>query len=180
MSKITSPILLDTTGQDINETLKGIKEVLLSQNTLIDDTTTAADRVWSSKKITEALTIKKTFSGSTVICEPIAATPIIVESTVEIGDLLLTQTNGTNTIERRIYVPAAGRYNWTTGLLVLEDGNRTHLSAHSIKALSGINTFTISNGSMDVTCRIIGTSSGETPETPTWDVIYGGGAAEEA
>ena len=40
MSKITSPILLDSTGQDIHDTLVGIQEALLAQKTCIDDNVT--------------------------------------------------------------------------------------------------------------------------------------------
>ena len=69
MSKITSPILLDTTGQEINDTLKGIQDVLLAQNTLINDETTAANRVWSSKKITEALTTTETSADYNQNCK---------------------------------------------------------------------------------------------------------------
>lgn len=177
MSQITSPILLDTTGQDINVTLQGIQEALLASNTLIDDTITANNRVWSSKKLTEALTVTETDSGSTVICSPIAATPVIIECDVEAPTtLVLTQSSDAKTLERSVVIPAAGHFNWSTGNLELSDGSVASLVGNSIMALNGINTFTINIGSMTVTYRTIGTSSST---EPTWDVIFGGSAAEE-
>lgn len=177
MSLVTSPILLDSTGQDINETLKGIQDALLAANTLIDDESTAENRVWSSKKITDALTVIQTDTGNTVICSPIAATPIIVSGYVEEGNLTLTQSNGTSSIERQVYVPATGHFTWTTGALKLENGETAILAAHAIKALKGTNTFTISAGTIDVKYHTIGTGTGSS--APAWDVIFGGSAAEE-
>ena len=177
MSTITAPILLDSTGQDINKTLQGIQEAILAQNTLIDDNTTAANRVWSSKKITDALTVTETASGSTVVCSPIAATPIVVECDVlEPTTLTLKQSTAAKTIERSVVIPVAGHFNWSTGNLELADGTVVSLVGNSIMALNGTNTFTINVGSMTVTYRTIGTSSSS---DPSWDVISGGSAAEE-
>ena len=177
MSTVTAPILLNSTGQDINKTLQGIQEALLAQNTLIDDNTTGANRVWSSKKITDALTATKTDSGNPVICSPIAATPVIIECDVlEPTTLTLTQSTSTKTIERSVVIPVAGHFNWATGNLELSDGTIVSLVGNSIMALSGTNTFTINVGSMTVTYRTIGTGSSS---DPSWDVISGGSAAEE-
>lgn len=177
MSKITSPILLDTTGQEINDTLKGIQDVLLAQNTLIDDNITATNRVWSSKKITEALTVSESQTGSVVICNPIAATPVIITGDVEADTtIILTQTNGTKTLERSVYIPVAGHFNWATGNLELESGEIVGLVGHSIVALTGTNTFSINTGVITVKYHVIGTTSAE---APSWDVIYGGSATEE-
>ena len=67
MSKITSPILLDSTGQDINNTLKGIHDALKAANTLIDDNSVSSDRIWSSQKIIEALTIDAVENGTNFV-----------------------------------------------------------------------------------------------------------------
>lgn len=182
MSKITSPILLDTTGQNINETLQGIQYALQCKNTVIDDTITSDTTTWSSKKIAEALTTTAIEHGATVTFTPIAATPIIVAGNVEAGTLTLVQTNSTQTIERSVYIPVAGHFTWTTGeLIVAENGEVARLAANSIKALPGTNTLTISAGTMDVKYRTIGTSGGSDDGSCdcSWDIISGGSAAEE-
>jgi hypothetical protein len=148
----------------------------MASNTLIDDETTAANRVWSSQKITETLTVPETTSGATVVCKPVASTPIVVSGNVEEGTITLMQSNGTSSIERSVYIPVAGHFTWTTGALRLPNGETAILAAYAIKALEGTNTFTVDVGSIDVTYRTIGTSS---VETPSWDVISGGSAAEE-
>lgn len=178
MSKITSPILLDSTGQDIRGTLVGIQEALLAQNAFIDDNTTAADRVWSSKKIMESLTSIETSTGSSIIFSPVAATPITVETDVMApGTLVLTHTNGTNSIEYECYIPAAGHFNWCTGELAVADGNTAKLAGHSIKAMKGTNTLAINVGTISASYRVVGVGSGGT--APSWDVIHGGSAAAE-
>lgn len=178
MSKITSPILLDSTGQNMNETLVGIRSALMSQNALIDDSTTTTLHTWSSQKITEALTVTKTESGSTVTCKPIAATHVIVETVVaNPGMLELTQTMGEYVKTYSVYVPAPGRFNFNTGILTLNDGNVANLVGTTILALDGTNTFTLNSGSMDVSYRAMGV--GEGGSSTTWDVIFGGFAAEE-
>ena len=182
MSKITSPILLDATGQNINETLQGIQYALKCRNTIIDDTTTCDTTTWSSKKIAEVLTVTAIESGSTVTINPIAATPLVVAGYVEAGTLNLTQTNGTQTIERSVYIPVAGHFTWTTGeLIVAENGEIARLAANSIKALPGTNTLTISAGTMDVKYRTLSTGSGSDGGSCdcSWDIISGGSAAEE-
>ena len=176
MSKITSPILLDTTGQEINDTLKGIQDVLLAQNTLINDETTAANRVWSSKKITEALTTTETSSGTSIICTPIAATPVEISGNV-VADttIVLTQTNGEKTLTREVYIPVDGFFNWSTGNLETTSGQVVGLMGHSILALKGTNTFSISVGTITAKYHIIGSSNAS---APSWDVIHGGNAKE--
>ena len=49
MSKVTNPILLDSTGQDINATLRSIQYALQCRNTIIDDEITSDTSTWSSK-----------------------------------------------------------------------------------------------------------------------------------
>lgn len=177
MSKITSPILLDSTGQDIHGTLRGIQEALLAQNAFIDDSTTAANRVWSSKKIMESLTTKENSSGSSIVFHPIAATPINVEMDVtEAETYVLTHTNGEHTNVYEIYIPVTGHFNWNTGVLTLNNKKKVTFVGNKIDALEGINTLSINIGSITATYRVIGTSSG-TGES--WDVIHGGSATEE-
>ena len=181
MSKITSPILLDSTGQDINATLESIKCALMERNTLIDDTITSDTRVWSSKKIVEALTTTKSATGSTINIAPIAATPIVIITKVqEQTTLIITHTNGTKTLEYSIVVPAAGTLNWVTGELELVNGTVASLVGHSIMALKGTNTFSINKGTMELKYRTIaiGESGGNSCDC-SWDVISGGSAAEE-
>ena len=178
MSKITSPILLDSTGQDIRSTLAGIQEALIAQNAFIDDNTTAADRVWSSKKIMESLTVEETSEGSTIDFKPVAATPIIVEMDVaEAASLILTQSNSERSLEREIYVPVPGRFNWGTGVLQLANGKTVELVGHPITALPGNNTLSVNVGQIKATYRVIGAGSGGT--VTSWDVIHGGNATEE-
>ena len=83
MSKITSPILLDSTGQETNKILSQISDSLLAANTLIDDDVTATNRVWSSSKIVKALTVEETVEGTnSVAFKAIAATPLDIETTI--------------------------------------------------------------------------------------------------
>jgi hypothetical protein len=67
MSKITSPILLDSTGQETNKILAQISDSLLAANTLIDDNSVSNDRVWSSQKIIDALTIDAVENGTNFV-----------------------------------------------------------------------------------------------------------------
>ena len=67
MSKITSPILLDSTGQETNKILSQISDSLLAANTLIDDASVSNDRVWSSQKIIDALTIDAVENGTNFV-----------------------------------------------------------------------------------------------------------------
>lgn len=175
MSKITSPILLDSTGQDIRGTLMGIQEALLAQNAFIDDNTTAVNRVWSSKKIMESLTTKETSNGTSIVFKPVAATPIVVETDVtEAASLILTHTNGEKTIEHEVYIPVPGHFNWGTGVLELDNGKQVPLVGNNIVALQGVNTLSINVGTLTATYRVIGASSGT---ATSWDVIHGGSAA---
>ena len=177
MSKITSPILLDSTGQDIRGTLVGIQEALLAQNAFIDDNTTATNRVWSSKKIMESLTTKETSSGSSLVFKPVAATPITVETDVaEAASLVLTHTNGEKTMEYEVYIPVPGHFNWGTGVLELDNGKQVALVGCNIIALNGTNNLSINVGSISATYRVVGASSGA---AQSWDVIHGGTAAKE-
>ena len=67
MSKITSPILLDSTGQETNKILSQISDSLKAANTLIDDNSVSSDRVWSSQKIIDALTIDAVETGTNFV-----------------------------------------------------------------------------------------------------------------
>ena len=179
MSKITSPILLDSTGQDINATLDSIKEALMAGNTVIDDLSTSANRAWSSQKIVESLTSTKILVGSTITVAPIAATPIVVKTTVlDQTTLVITHTNGTKTLEYSIVVPAAGTLNWATGELQLQDGTVAHLVGQPITAFEGENSFSINEGTMELSYRVLAAGEGGSCDC-SWDVISGGSAAEE-
>jgi hypothetical protein len=58
MSKITSPILLDTTGKDINSTLRGISNLMSkADRAFIDDGMASLERVWSSAQIIDSFTV---------------------------------------------------------------------------------------------------------------------------
>ena len=175
MSKITSPIHLDSTGQDIHDTLVGIQEALLAQKTCIDDSTTSANGVWSSQKIVESLTTKDTIHGTSLVFKPISATPIIVETDVtEAASLILTHTNGEKTLVHEVYIPVPGHFNWGTGILELENGKQVALVGTNIIALAGDNTLSINTGTISVTYRILGVTS---DVIHSWDVIHGGSAA---
>ena len=67
MSKITSPILLDSTGQETNRILSQISDSLKAANTLIDDNSVSSDKVWSSQKIIDALTIDAVENGTNFV-----------------------------------------------------------------------------------------------------------------
>ena len=180
MSEITKPILLDETGQEINETLASIQSALVKANhAFIDDDVTAKDRVWSSQKITEALTVEETSSGATISISPIAATPLKITSTHDgVATVTITHTNAAGKeLTYTTVIPAAGTYNWVTGELELTEGVTAQLNSHAIMALNGTNTLSIDNGSMTVIYHTIGTGSGGS-ET-SWDVIFGGNASEE-
>lgn len=184
MSKVTSPILLDSTGQDINLTLQGIQEALMAANTLIDDTTTAANRVWSSDKIVKALTVEDTVTGtSSVNFEAIAATPLTIKTAVVDApinvSLIMSSTNGNNR-QWDYLVPVNGVYNWSTGALIMPDGTEVQLVAHSIKAFGGTSTLSVENAtSIEVKYRTISKSTGGSCDC-SWDIISGGTAKEEA
>lgn len=180
MSTITSPILLDSTGQDINATLQGIQYALQCRNTLINDEITSNTTVWSSKKITEALTTTSTKEGSTVVFEPIAATPIDIVTIVDKQTTLtITHSGNGKTIIYETVVPAAGEFHWSSGDLILLDGSVADLEGFSMMAFPGTNTLSINDGNtMKVCYRTIAVGSNESCDC-SWDVISGGTAAEE-
>ena len=182
MSKITSPILLDSTGQEINETLKGIRDALLGHGTLIDDETTATDKVWSSNKIVKALTIEETVSGTTSVSfNAIAATPLTIKTAISQApitvSLMMSSTNGSSR-QWDYLVPTNGTYNWSTGVLVMEDGTEIQLVGHSIKAFDGASTLKVDGAdSIEVSYKTISKQSGGSVD---FEIINGGSAKEEA
>lgn len=182
MSKITSPILLDSTGQETNKILSQISDSLLAANTLIDDSTTATNRVWSSDKIIKALTVEDTVTGtSSVNFSAIAATPLTIKTAVVNApinvSLIMNSTNGSNR-QWDYLVPVNGIYNWSTGALTMPDGTEVQLVAHSIKAFGDISTLAVENAtSIEVKYKTISKQTGGTIE---YDIISGGSAKEEA
>ena len=182
MSKITSPILLDSTGQDINNTLKDIHEVLKAANTLINDNIVSNDRVWSSKKIIDALTIEATATGTnSVSFDSIAATPLAIKTVISKAPILvhavLLDSKG-NVQETEYLVPLNGTYYWDTGLFILEDGTETKLASHYLVAAQGTNILHMDNiDSIEVTYKTISKQGGGTVD---FDMINGGSAREEA
>ena len=178
MSKITSPILLDSTGQEINETLKSIRDIL-SARALIDDNITSAERVWSSKKVVEALTVEDTVIGiNSVSFNSIAATPLQIKTVISKAPILVkaTLTDAEGNIQETEYlVPLNGTYYWDTGLFIMEDGTETKLASHYLLAAQGSNTLEMGNvDSIEVTYK---KQSGGSLE---YNIISGGSAKEEA
>lgn len=179
MSKVTNPILLDSTGQDINATLRSIQYALQCRNTIIDDEITSDTLTWSSKKIADALTSAATETGAEVTIEPIAATPIDIVTTVaEQTTLVITHTGNDVSKQYEAVIPAAGEFHWTNGDLILPDGSVANLEGFSIMAFEGPNTLTVNEGTMKVSYHVIGFSSGGSCDC-SWSVISGGTAAEE-
>lgn len=177
MSKITSPILLDSTGQEINETLKGIRDALSAQ-TSIDDTKVSTNRSWSSQKIINALTIEAVKSGSNKVeFDSIGATRFGVRAAISNAPVQIQATlNGELTVD--YLVPLNGTYYLDTGLFILEDGRETYLDDHYMVAAQGSNTLEITNvDSIEVTYRTISKQSGGAAD---YDLIHGGSAKEEA
>lgn len=175
MSKITNPILLDSTGQDINATLQGILKVLQSQSAIIDDNFTSNSTVWSSKKITDALTTIATAEGISFSIEPIAATPIEITTVIEEpATLIIKHTGSGKTIHYEITLPNAGSFNWNTGVLTLNDGSISNLEGFAIMAFPGTNTLSINIGTMAANYHTLTTTC-----DCSWEVISGGSAAEE-
>ena len=182
MSKITSPILLDSTGKETNEILSKISDSLLASNTLIDDDTTATNRVWSSSKIVKALTVEETVEGtSSVAFTAIAATPLDIETTVleAPASILLEISSNTGKHSEWTYVvPVAGIYNWNTGRLTMLDGTEVQLVSHHIPAFDGtteINAYNVN--SIKVKYKTISKQTGGSID---YDIIFGGSAKEEA
>ena len=182
MSKITSPILLDSTGQETNKILSQISDSLLAANTLIDDSSTASNRVWSSSKIVKALTIEETIEGAnSVSFNAIAATPLDIETVVTTApvSLMLEITSTTGKQSTWTYtVPAAGTYNWNTGLLTMLDGTEVQLVSHFIPAYEGTTTVAASGAdALKVKYKTISRTTGGSID---YEIISGGSAKEEA
>lgn len=182
MSTVTSPILLDSTGQETNKILQEISNSLLAANTLIDDDSTAVNRVWSSSKIVKALTVEETVTGSnSVSFSAIAATPLDIETSVSEApaSLLLEISSNTGKQSSWTYtVPTAGTYNWNTGILAMEDGTEVQLVSHFIPAYDGITTVVASGAdSLKVKYKTISKQSSGSID---YDIISGGSAKEEA
>ena len=156
MSKITSPILLDSTGQDINNTLKDIHNALRAANTLIDDTSVSENTVWSSQKIIEALTVEATVSGTNLVSfDSIGATRLQVKTVISNAPTQIKVTlNGEEVVD--YLAPLNGIYYLDTGLFIMEDGTETRLDDHYIIAAQGNNILEISGvDSVEVTYKTI-------------------------
>lgn len=182
MSTVTSPILLDSTGQETNKILTGIQDALLAANTLIDDSVTGPNRVWSSSKIVKALTMEEIVEGTnSVSFSAIAATPLDIETTVSTApaSILLEVLSSTGKQSAWTYtVPVVGTYNWNTGILVMEDGTEIQLVSHFIPAYEGITTVNVSGAdSIKVAYKTIIKQSGGSVD---FEIISGGSAKEEA
>ena len=183
MSKITSPILLDSTGQETNKILSQISDSLLAANTLIDDNATATNRVWSSSKIVKALTVEETVEGTnSVAFKAIAATPLDIETTVleaPASILLEISSNTGKHSEWNYVVPVTGIYNWNTGRLTMLDGTEVQLVSHHIPAFDGTTEIRAYNvNSIKVKYKTISKQSGG--GSFDYEIISGGSAKEEA
>lgn len=179
MSKITSPILLDSTGQDINETLQDIHTVLLAANTLIDDNQVSENRVWSSQKIIDALTIEAIETGTNIVSfDSIGSTRFGIKAQISNAPIQIQVTlNGEEVVD--YLVPLNGTYYLDTGLFIMEDGRETTLADHYMVATQGSNTLEISGvDSIEVTYRTISKQGGDI--VADFDLIHGGSAQEEA
>jgi hypothetical protein len=179
MSKITSPILLDSTGQETNKILQQISNSLLAANTLIDDESVSPERVWSSQKIIDALTIEATETGTNLVSfDSIGASRLDVKVEVKNAPIQIQGTlNGKEVLD--YLVPLNGTYYLGTGLFIMEDGTVTKLADHYIVAAQGANILEISNvESIEVTYRTISKQSGG--GMADFDLIHGGSAREEA
>lgn len=183
MSKVTSPILLDSTGQETNKILAQISDSLLAANTLIDDNSVSNDRVWSSQKIIDALTIDAVETGTSMVSfDSIGATRPqikvqISQAPIEIKATLADKDNNTQVIE--YLVPINGTYYLNNGCFIMEDGTETQLATHCLVAAQGTNTLEILNvDSIEVTYRTISKQSGG--GMADFDLIHGGSAKEEA
>ena len=179
MSKITSPILLDSTGQETNRILQQISDTLLAANTLIDDNSVSSNRVWSSQKIIDALTIEAKENGTNAVSfDSISATRFGVKAQISKAPVQIQAIlNGEEVVD--YLVPLNGTYYLDTGLFIMEDGTETTLEDHYMIAAQGLNTLEITNvDSIEVTYRTISKQSGG--GTADFDLIHGGSAKEEA
>ena len=179
MSKITSPILLDATGKDINSTLRGISQQMSKvDKAFIDDSMGAFDRVWSSAKIIETFTVPQTAAGSTVEIKPVEGTPIIVETPVKEQTTLVLTIEGDcgEATQFTTVIPCAGTYNWNTGAFVLPNGEIAQLNRHNIVAFCGTNSLSVNEGTLTAIYRV--TLMGGSSEVVTPSIIYGGSAEE--
>ena len=178
MSKITSPILLDSTGQETNKILQQISDSLLAANTLIDDASVSSNRVWSSQKIIDALTIEAKETGTNMVSfDSISATRFGVKAQISNAPIQIQATlNGEEVVN--YLVPLNGTYYLDTGLFIMEDGTETEFADHYVVAAQGMNTFDITGvESVEVTYKTISKQSGGMID---FDVIHGGSAKEEA
>lgn len=179
MSKVTSPILLDSTGQETNKILSQISDSLLAANTLVDDNGTSNNRVWSSQKIIDALTIEAVENGTNMVSfDSIGATRFGVKVEISNAPIQIQATlNGEEVVD--YLVPINGTYYLDTGLFIMEDGKETTLADHYMVAAQGSNTLEITNvDSIEVTYRTISKQSGG--GVADFDLIHGGSAKEEA
>ena len=178
MSKITSPILLDSTGQETNKILSQISDSLLAANTLVDDNGTSNNRVWSSQKIIDALTIEAVENGTNMVSfDSIGATRFGVKVKISNAPIQIQATlNGEEVVD--YLVPINGTYYLDTGLFIMEDGKETTLADHYMVAAQGSNLLEITNvDSIEVTYRTISKQTGGSVD---FDIISGGSAKEEA
>ena len=179
MSKITSPILLDSTGQETNRILQQISDTLLAANTLIDDSSVSNNRVWSSQKIIDALTIEAKETGTNIVSfDSISATRFGVKAQISNAPVQIQAIlNGEEVVN--YLVPLNGTYYLDTGLFIMEDGQETNLVDHYMVAAQGLNVLEITNvDSIEVTYRTISKQSGGS--VADFDLIHGGSAREEA
>ena len=179
MSKVTSPILLDSTGQETNKILSQISDSLLAANTLVDDNGTSNNRVWSSQKIIDALTIEAVENGTNMVSfDSIGATRFGVKVEISNAPVQIQATlNGETVVD--YLVPINGTYYLDTGLFIMEDGKETTLADHYMVAAQGSNILEITNvDSIEVTYRTISKQSGG--GVADFDLIHGGSAKEEA
>lgn len=179
MSKVTSPILLDSTGQETNKILSQISDSLLAANTLVDDNGTSNNRVWSSQKIIDALTIEAVENGTNMVSfDSIGATRFGVKVEISNAPIQIQATlNGETVVD--YLVPINGTYYLDTGLFIMEDGKETTLADHYMVAAQGSNLLEITNvDSIEVTYRTISKQSGG--GVADFDLIHGGSAKEEA
>lgn len=174
MSKITSPILLDTTGKSINSTLRDISQLMAkADKAFIDDNVTCEDRIWSSSKMIDSFTTPASVEGASVSFIPVAGTPIMVETPVA-GETTLTLTHESSSGEATQYItviPCAGTYNWSTGEFVLPSGAVAQLNYHNIMSFKGTNTMSVSEGTLTAVYRTVLIGDGS-------PIIYGGSAQE--